>query len=253
MIATIIANYNYGKYVIDAINSALNQSYKDHIVIVVDDGSTDGSMDLINKHFPPQSMIMMSLDDSNVATMIYEHNNLFVTQIKNSGASVARNVAIQIAIRKGAEAVHILDADDYVAPNKVQVLYDKMKQYPEIGVVYADYMIERPEYSKIEYKPSYNMHHLNQECIVHSGSLISIKYLKQVSKGNEFYNPSLHGPGSQSFIGCTEDYELWLRLSRVCVIVHEPSILTFVREHGSNQSMKMNGKIFQENVERFNV
>ena len=50
MITTIIANYNYGSYVTEAIYSALNQTVKNKI-IVIDDGSTDDSISRIMENF----------------------------------------------------------------------------------------------------------------------------------------------------------------------------------------------------------
>ena len=64
----------------------------------------------------------------------------------------------------------------------------------------------------------------------------------------EFYDSNLHGPLSKGFIGCTEDYDLWLRLAEVCVMAHVAKSLSLVRETGNNQSMRMNPEIFSQNV-----
>ena len=64
----------------------------------------------------------------------------------------------------------------------------------------------------------------------------------------QFYRKELHGPASQGFIGCTEDYDLWLRLSDVCIISHVPECLAIANQHGDNQSMKMTRQIFDENA-----
>ena len=83
--------------------------------------------------------------------------------------------------------------------------------------------------------------------MVHSNSLIKKKYLNEVKLPNgEFFDSRLHGPASQGFIGCTEDYDLWLRLSKVCIITHVPECLGIANQHGNNQSMKMTTEIFNE-------
>ena len=75
------------------------------------------------------------------------------------------------------------------------------------------------------------------------------KYLSKIALHNkEIYDSSLHGPGSENFIGCTEDYDLWLRLSNICMISHIAEPLSYVRETGMNQSMKMTPEIFQQNA-----
>ena len=45
-----------------------------------------------------------------------------------------------------------------------------------------------------------------------------------------------------------EDYDLWIRLSDICMMTHIPEPLSFVRETGNNQSMKMTAEIFEQNV-----
>lgn len=88
-----------------------------------------------------------------------------------------------------------------------------------------------------------------KRCMVHSNALIKKKYLEAVRLPNgEFYDSKLHGPASQEFIGCSEDYDLWVRLSKVCVITHIPECLAIANVHGANQSLKMNADIFKQNA-----
>ena len=243
-IATIICNYNYGKYVCDAIKSAVDQTYEDHIVVVVDDGSTDDSLDRI------QGMYNDWTVTHSCGQVIWRRGNLIVAGTSNKGASEARNLAIRIA--GPVFAIHVLDADDEAMPDKVKIMAEKMLSHNSIGVVYGDYIIDRGTYKKIEYKKPYSYDGLIRECIVHSGSLVRKAYLEAVTKDNQYYNPKLHGPASQGYIGSVEDYDLWLRLSRVCMIVHIPQVLTYVREHGENQSMKMTNEIFAKAREIMN-
>jgi glycosyltransferase involved in cell wall biosynthesis len=250
-VAIIISNYNYGDFVIDAIHSAINQTYPCK-VIIVDDGSTDHSIDTIFSRlgkyrssdigvvrFPYYSGLLRSVEFS---------ENVELLCIKNSGASTARNVGMWHAWNS-VEYFAILDADDVYHHNKVEVLLQKMKEFNEIGVVYSDYNIIRPLYTKEELKEPYDKTLLGSKCMVHSGALIRKKYLEKVLlENNEIYDSKLHGPGGQEFIGCTEDYDLWLRLSNFCMFCHVPKVLSDVRELGHNQSLKMNSRIFASNM-----
>jgi glycosyltransferase involved in cell wall biosynthesis len=228
-VAIICANYNYSNYIIPAIESIVNQTYKGELrLYVVDDGSSDDSWDKISN---------------------YPCDWLFTQRIENSGASVARNTAIEMCW-DWADIIGILDSDDAYYPEKVEKLVNKLIEYPEVGVAYADYCIKKPTHSKHEFKSSYNRQMLLQRCIVHSNSLIKKEHLEQVRLPNgEFFDSRLHGPASQGFIGCTEDYDLWLRLSKICMITHVPECLAVANEHGDNQSLKMTNEIFQKHAQ----
>jgi len=246
LITTIIANYNYGDYVIEAIHSALNQTVKDHKVVVVDDGSGDDSLDKILHNF--EFGFMCGSDIKKHLVNIYVSDNLDLISSKNNGASTARNLGMWHSW-KDTEFFCILDADDSILPEKYEKFL-KIMEDSSVGVVYGDYEIRRPGYSKYEYKQPYSIQALDSQCIVHSGSMIRKSYLGQVllSTG-EIYDKNLHGPASKGFYGCTEDYDLWLRLSRVSFMVHVPEALSIVKEHGLNQSSKMTQQIFNQNIQ----
>jgi glycosyltransferase involved in cell wall biosynthesis len=194
---------------------------------VVDDGSSDDSWDKISK---------------------YPCDWLFTKRIENSGASVARNTAIEMCW-DWADVIGILDADDAYYPEKVEKLVAKLVEHEQVGVAYADYENVFPEYSKREFKASYDKVSLMQRCMVHSNALIKKQYLEQVKLPNgEFFDSRLHGPAGEEFIGCTEDYDLWVRLSNVCIITHVPECLAIANQHGNNQSLKMTAEIFKQHA-----
>jgi glycosyltransferase involved in cell wall biosynthesis len=229
-VAIICANYNYGDYIVAAMDSIVNQTYKGEIrLYVVNDGSTDDSW---------EKMRNFNSDKIEVE----------ILNIENSGASVARNVAIRLCW-DWADIIGVLDADDAYHPKKVEKLVAKLVEHDEIGVAYADYTNVFPDYNKREFKNSFSLLGLQKQCMVHSNALIKKEYLEKARlPDGEFYRSSLHGPASQGFIGCTEDYDLWLRLSQHCMFCHVPENLGIANQHGRNQSMKMTTQIFQENA-----
>ena len=93
-VSIIITNFNYEDYLEDCIKSCINQSYKNIEVIVVDDGSTDNSKDIIEKY-------------SDSIRKIYQ---------KNEGMIGASNTGFKSA--KG-EIIMFIDADDYLYENAV--------------------------------------------------------------------------------------------------------------------------------------
>lgn len=253
-VAIICANYNYGDYIEAAIRSVLcGQTYKGEIrLYVVDDGSTDDSWEKISsmRFFQDKDPFGNPMVDT-----IEEVTDsvLFRKRIENSGASVARNTAIEMCW-DWADIIGVLDADDEYKPTKIKKLVEKLMEHPEVGVAYGDYDIHRnfgnKNYVKYEAKGAYCRRGLSRSCMVHSNALIKKEYLEKVILPNgEIFDSRLHGPASQGFIGCTEDYDLWLRLSHHCIMCHVPESLSIVNESGQNQSMKMTPEIFQQQAQ----
>lgn len=112
-VSVIIPTYNYGKYVQRAIDSVLSQSFRDFEIIVVDDGSTDNTEEIIEKHF------------KNKVRYYYQ---------KNSGAPSARNHGLSFS--KG-EYVVFLDADDRLMKNALESRYRFLQSHPGHGWVYG--------------------------------------------------------------------------------------------------------------------
>jgi glycosyltransferase involved in cell wall biosynthesis len=235
-IAIICANYNYGRFIIEGMESIKKQYYKGEIrLYIVDDGSSDDSWEKISEFAEK------------------DPDFVFAQRIQNSGASVARNTALAAAW-EWADIFGVLDADDSYKLNKVEKLVEKLMEYPEVGVAYGDYDIHRSygdkHYVKYEAKSPYCRKELSIRCMIHSNALIKKEYLEKVILPNgEIFDSRLHGPASQGFIGCTEDFDLWLRLSHHCIMCHVPESLSIVNESGQNQSMKMTPEIFQKQAQ----
>jgi len=111
LVSIVIPCYNAEKYVGEAIESALNQKYSPIEVIVINDGSTDNSLEAIR----------------NYEKLIY-----YETQA-NKGPSIARNRGLQIST---ASYIQFFDADDLLDPQKISKSLDEFSH--EIGVVFTD-------------------------------------------------------------------------------------------------------------------
>ncbi|MBN1870656.1 MAG: glycosyltransferase family 2 protein, partial [Candidatus Omnitrophica bacterium] len=116
-ISVIIAAYNNASYLKEAINSVLNQTYKDFEVIVVDDGSTDNTRALVES--------MQSVHPGMIQ-YIYQ---------QNQGPAPARNAGIRAAQGK---YIAFLDADDIWLPDKLARQMECFQRDPETGFVYCD-------------------------------------------------------------------------------------------------------------------
>lgn len=115
LVSIIIPVYNSSAFLVDAVRSALNQTYSQIEVIVVDDGSTDNSLQLLE-----------DIKDDRL--------HLF-TQI-NQGACVARNRGLAEA---RGEFVKFLDSDDILYPNAIEVQMEQQSSLAENEVVFGDF------------------------------------------------------------------------------------------------------------------
>lgn len=111
-VSVLIGVYNAAPYLAEAIESVFAQSYRPREVIVVDDGSTDGSGD-----------VARSYGDS----LVYEYQ-------ENSGNGAARNRAVRLA---SGELFAFLDADDRFLPGKLDRQWAVLESEPEIDVVFG--------------------------------------------------------------------------------------------------------------------
>lgn len=239
----IIANHNYSKYVAEAIQGCLSQTYKTNICII-DDGSTDNSVEIIVKTLFQSYTCYMADENTTIYT---DGSNYFIENTKCVGASEARNMAMNLVMDK-ADYFLIADSDDVAYPTKVERLIEKFK-YPGVAEVYADYIIEAG-YNVPEYKIAYDARVLSYDCIVHSQSLISKVAIQEILENGKIYDPNLHGPATSQFIGSMEDWDLHIRLAEKFMIFHVPELLTKVRVHGNNASSvsKVTNEIYSKNL-----
>jgi succinoglycan biosynthesis protein ExoO len=107
LVSVIVANYNCEAYIRKSISSALNQTIKNIEVILVDDKSTDGSLEIASE-------------------LAAEDGRLKVISLKNnSGPSAARNKAFEVA---QGEWIAIMDSDDWMHPHRLKKLLNSAKE-----------------------------------------------------------------------------------------------------------------------------
>lgn len=232
----IIANYNYGLWVQKAIQSALDQDYKNLMITIVDDNSTDDSRDKI------EEILGCKFVDGKINTTINAIQIIAFALPDTNGPSNARNIAIHNTLQI-CDIYAILDADDEMMPNKVSRCVAEMLQQNLIGVVYADYIIEdlSTGFTHYEYKEPYSKNRLLQECIVHSGAVILKKCLLDVADQFGYYDVQMR---------TCEDYDLWMRISEKYMIVHVAEPLTLVRIHKNNSTNTVDNKVWRQNWQR---
>lgn len=107
-LSIIVPCYNAGKYLAKTLDSVINQTCHEWECVIVDDGSTDNSIEIYSRY---------AEQDSRFVTILQE----------NSGAGAARNNGIKIA---QGEFILLLDADDWISENCVENVLDFFKENP---------------------------------------------------------------------------------------------------------------------------
>ena len=117
-VSVIIPTYNCVKYLTEAVESVLNQTYKDYEIIIVDDGSTDNTKQVLDEYLKGKGFQIIRIDERDTRyarrDLSAEVSTKVDTIIKyiyqaNKGHAIARNIAINNA---SGEYIAILDADD---------------------------------------------------------------------------------------------------------------------------------------------
>jgi len=112
-----ITNYNYGRYIEKAIKSCINQTFKKIDIVIIDDGSTDNSRNVIKK-------------------FSQKYRNIFVIFQKNKGLIKSSNRALYSA--KGKYILR-LDADDWLHKNAIKKMYNYLENNNTAEFVFSDY------------------------------------------------------------------------------------------------------------------
>jgi glycosyltransferase involved in cell wall biosynthesis len=133
-VSIVIPAYNHEKYVRECVQSALDQTYQDFEIVITDDGSTDGTVNVIKE-----------FDDSRI--QLYTHAD-------NKGACIAHNNCIQKA---AGEYIAVLSSDDAWEPTKLAKQVNYLDEHPEIGAVFTKvaFVDESSNLIRPEHYPNY--------------------------------------------------------------------------------------------------
>jgi glycosyltransferase involved in cell wall biosynthesis len=222
-VSIIIPTYNSAKYLPEAIESVLNQTYKDYEIIIVDDGSTDNTKQVLDEYLLSKGF---EIEENNDNHCYYTLTAGPYTLIKyfyqeNKGPGAARNKGIEEA--KG-EYIAFLDSDDLWLPEKLE---KQMKLFEEedFALVYCD--MSHSVQGEIIYK-SYlkeRNYHFAGSGDVYKGLLReNFIFTPAVVVKKEVFDTV--GLFDESLKIC-EDYEMWLRIAKEYRIgfIDEPLVI----------------------------
>jgi glycosyltransferase involved in cell wall biosynthesis len=204
LVSVIIPVYNGSRYIVQAVESALRQTFTNLEIIIVDDGSTDRT----------QQVLQPYLDR---IRYIYQ---------ENQGVAAARNIACQLA---QGEFLAFLDADDYFLPSKLEKQLACFDHDPALDMVQTGWlMVDETGKDIFEMKPWQQAPKLDLEsfiifkCVRPSAMMLRRKWWEKLGGFNDNFP-------------LAEDLDFALRLAlKGCKAVWLEEILTCYRQHNSN-------------------
>lgn len=206
MMSILIPVFNREKYIGSAINSVLAQDFAQYEIVVVDDGSTDNTLDIVKQ-----------IHDS----------RLRIIENGRNGAPQARNRCIQEA---KASYIVWLDSDDQLMPGTLQRYADLIKSSDRIDVLYGDLdifnesgQIKLHRYEDYTQETSLLPRLIYGNCVPNPGTLVR-KGLYEEFGG---YDENLRR---------THDFDFWCRIGSRAVFKHSGVVTCRWRWHDSNMS-----------------
>jgi len=207
-VSVIIATYNYGKYITDCLESLRNQSFKNFETIIVDDGSTDNTADIVKEFADDRIRYFFQV---------------------NQGQATAKNIGIKVSL---GEFLCFLDSDDYIDEKNIEERVLFLDTHNDIDWAFTDtYFVDA----------SKNILDKGSEVfsVIPDDQFLNNVFYQLLALGNFITSDTVmmrrHCIESIGYFHETlrfhEDYELWLRLAQKfrCGYIHQP--LNFMRKH----------------------
>lgn len=201
LVTIAITCYNYAEYVAEAIESALNQSYKNLEVIIINDGSTDDSDTVIRK-------------------LIKKYPSAKYIDQKNHGVVYTRNRGLAEAT---GEYLMFLDADDKIPSNYIASNLHYAEEN-SVDIVSTDFMLFGAFEERVVL-PEFKLEYMKNGNIVHMGSL-----MKKSSIGEAKFDESLSRRSH-------EDWDFFLGLALAGTkIAKNPDTYLYYRQHSGSRN-----------------
>jgi glycosyltransferase involved in cell wall biosynthesis len=207
-VSVVIPTYNYSHFILDAVKSVLAQDVRDLEVIVVDDGSTDNTCDVIEPY-------------TDRVKYIYQ---------ENAGLSAARNTGI---CKSSGEFILFLDADDVLGPHSIASQVSSFESNPVAAIVVCENKLFRETDRNGRPKPFGSWPLFQRDLPVHLcyfniAPPHAFLFRRQVIIETGWFDEQL--------TAC-EDYDFWLRAAVSGFVPHyNPSGLVYYRRHPESMS-----------------
>ncbi len=224
LVSVIMPAYNADKFIGEAIESILNQSYKNFELIVIDDGSSDRTLEIIES---------------------FKDDRLFIfCNEKNKGISYTTNRGIR---KTNGKYIALMDDDDIAESNRLKIQVDYMEKHPQIDILggrttYIDEKGELLDYGGIpRYNPNYIKAVLLFNCMDFMNSTAMIKK-DFIVKNNLLFEENCFG---------MQDFKFYIKSSKIGKISAVNEFVLKHRIHENNETER-NFQFFEkERAEKY--
>jgi glycosyltransferase involved in cell wall biosynthesis/nucleoside phosphorylase len=216
-VSVVIPVFNREKSILDCVQSVVNQTLKPKDIIVVNDGSTDGTKEILD---------------------VFKGQIRVIDIEKNKGVSFARNLGVSVATTKW---ISFLDSDDLWEPNKLENQWQFWRRYPFYEIFQSDEIWIRNGTRVNACK-----HHAKQQGWVWKDNL----RLCLISPSGVMLTKALLGAynGFNESLPACEDYDLWIRITRNNVVGFD-SVSSVIKYGGHSDQLSRK----YDAIDRFRV
>jgi glycosyltransferase involved in cell wall biosynthesis len=201
-VTVLMSVYNGKKYLQEAIESILHQTFTDFEFLIIDDASTDTTPKILQQYCDPRIRIVKN------------EKNLGLTKSLNKGLTLAKG-----------EYIARMDADDISTPERFEKQLNYFEQNPETIVLGTGFLII-----------DYNGEIVGRKLFSEKPTIDDFFRENQIIHGSVMFKKSviINLGGYNEYFRYVQDYELWLKVSKKYQMRNLPEILYKLRYHGDN-------------------
>jgi glycosyltransferase involved in cell wall biosynthesis len=214
-ISVVMTAYNAEKYISFAIQSIVNQSFENFEFLIIDDGSTDNTTNIIKDFATIDNRIIPIIEGK-------------------KGYYNARRELIEKAQGK---YIAVIDADDIAFENRLAIQYDFMEKNQDIGFCGADCICIDADGKR--HKTQFDFPKLDEEI------KLSLLFFNCIIHPNAFIRKSVLVNNKLNYIDCAaEDWQLWTKLASVTKFhnIKEPLLQYRIHAQNMNQSVEIKNR-----------
>jgi hypothetical protein len=207
VVSVIMPTFNRASLLADAIDSVLSQTYRNWELIIVDDGSTDDTRDVV---------------------AAYSDARIRCVRQENRGQAAARNVGLSLA---SGRYLAFLDSDNRWKPGKLAAQIDHLRANPTVGLVYAENELIDEAGNVVGHAPALRRSgRVLEELIMGNFVTFNTVVVRAECIDGMTFDESMRGG---------EDYDLLLRLAAVASFAYQPDVLCQYRIEGERVSNRV--------------